>query len=125
MLSRANSDSLTPTCQLYLRFDTFIQLMCDREARYCCCRTTFNSRRVCKCDVGVKQRRRSGEVCVEHLANSASQIPINMKLAQAKLLSGYIYTIRPAEKHSACAVNSHKTCLWHLLWEAGSKCVMW
>lgn len=61
----------------------------------------------------------------ERLANSASHIPINMKPARVKPLSGDIYTIRPAEKHSTCAVNSLKVSLWRILWEAGSLRVMW
>ena len=51
--------------------------------------------------------RCGGEVCAEHLANSAPRIPINMKLAQVKLMPGDIYKNRPAEK--TCAVNSHRT----------------
>lgn len=52
--------------------------------------------------------RRSPEVYAENLANGASHIQIDMKPAQVKLLSGDIYTTRPAEKHSTCAVNSYK-----------------
>lgn len=99
----------------YFRSDTFMQLVCDRGYKVLLLQNNLWLQTVSKCDVGVKRMRRSAEVYAEHLAKGASHIQINMKLAQVKLVSGDIYTIRPAEKHSTCAVNSYKTSLWHLV----------
>lgn len=53
--------------------------------------------------------RRSAEVYAEHLANSATQIQINTKLAQVKRLSGDIYTTRPVKKHNLSFTPTNKS----------------
>lgn len=91
------------------------------ETRCCFCRTNFWLQTVSKRDVGVEKMRRIAEVlCRTFSKQCITYIRINMKPAQVRILSGDIYTIRPAEKCSACAGNSHETDIWHILLTAGS-----